>query len=128
MSLFKRLFSSNGSSNSVNFDWISLTDIEQLEEIIVQSYEQTIVIFKHSTRCSISRFALNNFEKDYNYSKESMLAYYLDLIIFRDVSNEIARKFQIEHQSPQIIVIKKGKAIFSTSHENIEAGILERFV
>ena len=128
MSLFKRLFSSNDSSNRVNFDWIPLTDIEQLEEIVVQSYEKTIVIFKHSTRCSISRFALNNFERDYNYPKESISAYYLDLISFRDVSNEIARKFEIEHQSPQIVVIKNGKAIYSASHQSIDAELLERFI
>src|SRR5690606_19548067 len=104
------------------------TDIEQLEEIVVQSYEKTIVIFKHSTRCSISRFALNNFERDYNYPKESISAYYLDLISFRDVSNEIARKFEIEHQSPQIVVIKNGKAIYSASHQSIDAELLERFI
>ncbi len=128
MSFFNRLFSSNKSSNEKEFDWIPLNDLQQLEDVVTHSFEKIVIIFKHSTRCSISRFALNSFEKEFNYPKEQIEPFYLDLIAHRDISNEIARKFEIEHQSPQLLVIKNGKAIFSTSHENIDAGILERFV
>lgn len=128
MSFFNRLFSSGESSNKKEFDWIPLNDLHQLEDIVTHSYEKIVVIFKHSTCCSISRFALNSFENEFNYPKEQIEAFYLDLIAHRDISNEIARRFEIEHQSPQILVIKNGKTIFSTSHESIDARILERFV
>lgn len=128
MSIFKRLFSSNEPSNKKDFNWVSLNDLEQLEDIVTTSYEKTVVIFKHSTRCSISRFALNSFENEFNYPKEKIEPFYLDLLVHRDISNEIARKFGVEHQSPQILVIKNGRAIYSASHESIDSGILERFV
>lgn len=128
MSIFKRLFSSNEPSNKKDFNWVSLNVLEQLEDIVTTSYEKTVVIFKHSTRCSISRFALNSFENEFNYPKEKIELFYLDLLVHRDISNEIARKFGVEHQSPQILVIKNGRAIYSASHESINAGILERFI
>ena len=128
MSIFKRLFSSNEPSNKKEFNWSPLNDLDQLEDIVTNSYEKTIVIFKHSTRCSISRFSLNSFENEFNYPKEKIECFYLDLLAHRDISNEIARKFQVEHQSPQVLVIKNGKAIYSASHESIDAGILERFI
>ena len=128
MCLFKRLFSSNETVHQNNFDWISLNDLHQLEEILTESYERTVVVFKHSTRCSISVFALNRFENDFHFSKEEILPFYLDLLSFREISNELATRFAVEHQSPQILVIKNGKAVFSTSHESINASILERFV
>lgn len=128
MSFFKRLFSSSQPTNSQNFDWISLDDLQQLEDVLSRSYEKIVVIFKHSTLCNISKFVLNRFEKEFNYPKEQIETFYLDLLSFRDISNEITRKFEVEHQSPQILVIKNGKVIYSTSHESIDAKVLERFV
>lgn len=128
MSLFKRLFSSNETTNQNGFDWVSLNDLHQIEEIITDSYERTVVIFKHSTRCSISRFALNRFESDFHFSKEEILPFYLDLLSFREISNELATRFAVAHQSPQILVIKNGKAIYAASHESIDAAALGRFV
>ena len=128
MGFFNRLFNSNNPSIKKEFGWILLTDLQQLEDVVLHSYEKTITIFKHSTRCSISRFALNSFENEFNLPKEKMTCFYLDLLAHRDISNEVARKFQIEHQSPQILVIKNGKTVYSTSHESINAGILERFI
>lgn len=128
MGFFNRLFSSNESSNEKEFDWIPLNDIKQLDEIITQSNEKTVIIFKHSTRCIISKFALKKFEENFNFPKEEILSYYLDLLSFREISNEIAKKFEVEHQSPQLLVIKNGKAVYSSSHSSIEAEILGRFV
>ncbi|MBL1410062.1 bacillithiol system redox-active protein YtxJ [Sphingobacterium faecale] len=128
MGFFRQLFSSNEQSNRKDFDWIPLNDQQQLQDIITNSYQKTIVIFKHSIRCSISRFVLNSFENEFDYPKEKIEAFYLDLIHFRDISNEIARRFNVQHQSPQILVIKNGKAVFSASHENIDAGFLVKFL
>jgi bacillithiol system protein YtxJ len=128
MSIFKRLFSSSEPAVQKTIDWHPLNDLTQISEVITRSYERTVVIFKHSTRCSISRFALDRFERDYHFTVEQMTAFYLDLIAFREISNEVSRKFGIEHQSPQIIVIKNGRAVFSASHESIDAALLGRFV
>ena len=127
MSFFDKLFGGDTNENISNVNWIPLTDISQLGEITEKSNERTIGIFKHSTRCSISRFALKQFENEYNLDN-SIDLYFLDLLNYRDVSNEIANQFKVEHQSPQILVIKNGVAVYNTSHDSIKASDLKQFV
>ncbi|WP_306352533.1 bacillithiol system redox-active protein YtxJ [Flavobacterium sp. '19STA2R22 D10 B1'] len=127
MSIFSKIF---GDSNAGNEDqsnaiqWIDLNDISQLDEIVAISEEKPVIIFKHSTRCSISRMALKNFEKEYNLSEDSVVAYFLDLLEHRDISNEITQRFNVVHQSPQLLLIKKGKSVYNTSHSDIDAEAL----
>lgn len=128
MSFINNLFGNNKSESSADAFWKTLENSEQLEEIKKTSLEKPVAIFKHSTRCSISRMAWNQFQKHYNISEDKMVVYYLDLIVHRDISNAIADDFEVQHQSPQIIVIKDGVAVFHTSHESIDAKDLEEFV
>ncbi|TNF08335.1 MAG: DUF2847 family protein, partial [Bacillota bacterium] len=53
--------------------------------------------------------------------------YFLDLLNHRDVSNEIANRFQVVHQSPQLILIKNGVAVYNASHSEIQAEVLEKY-
>jgi bacillithiol system protein YtxJ len=101
--------------------WIFLTSENQLEEIEKKSFEKLQVIFKHSTRCSISSISLNKFVDKYDVPAEAADIYYLDLLNYRSVSNEIGVKFQVIHQSPQIIVVKDGVSIYNASHYDIQA-------
>ena len=109
---------------SSKINWNALTDLQQLNTIVEESKEQPVVIFKHSTRCSISRMALKQFENHYDLHKE-VKPYFLDLIEYREVSNEIAERFQVMHQSPQILLIKDGKSIYNVSHDGIDAETLK---
>lgn len=129
MSLFNSLFgnssdSDNKDTNQNGLKWQSLTDISQLDSIVSESEEKPIVIFKHSTRCSISRMALKNFEREYDLSEEEATPYFLDLLNHRDISNEIAHKFHVIHQSPQLLLIKNGKSVYDVSHSEIDAEAL----
>ncbi|QIH37380.1 bacillithiol system redox-active protein YtxJ [Flavobacterium sp. Sr18] len=122
MSFFKNMFNSSDDKN-VNenkISWNELTDLGQLNEIIALSNEKPVAIFKHSTRCSVSRMALKQFENEFN-SSDKVTPYFLDLIAHRDISNEIAHRFGVTHQSPQLILIKEGKAIYNVSHSDIDA-------
>ncbi|HQW69252.1 MAG TPA: bacillithiol system redox-active protein YtxJ, partial [Flavobacterium sp.] len=107
--------------------WRQLTDLGQLNEIVEVSNEKLVLIFKHSTRCSISRYSLKQFENEFTF-EDKIVPYFLDLIAHRDVSNEIAQRFGVFHESPQIILIKEGKAIYDASHESIDAKKLETFI
>lgn len=107
--------------------WNELTSIDQLELIVTQSETQPVLIFKHSTRCSISRFALKQFEFEFDL-QEAILPYYLDLLNYRDVSNEIANRFNVHHQSPQVIVLKNREVIYHESHEGIAVSELRKHV
>lgn len=127
MSLFKNMFGTSGEEQQPSrIEWRQLTDLGQLNEIAALSNEKPVLIFKHSTRCSISRFALKQFENEFDL-EEKITPYFLDLLNYREVSNEIAHRFDVVHQSPQILLIKNEKAIFSTSHEDIDAKFLEQF-
>lgn len=124
MSIFDKVFGNSDSKGtpSSSIEWIQLTELQQLDDIINLSSETPVLIFKHSTRCSISRFALKNFEAEYAIEEEKLKPYFLDLLEHRDISNEIASRFGVMHQSPQVILIRDGKAIYNTSHSDIDAG------
>ena len=95
-------------------EWIALTNGSQLDEIIKKSVARVQVIFKHSTRCSISSVAQQRLQK--GKLPEELDFYYLDLIAYRSLSNQIAELFNVHHESPQVLVIKDGKCIFDESH------------
>lgn len=99
-------------------NWIPLRSTEELEQIILLSQEKPQVIFKHSTTCSISSVAKNRLEKA--TAPEETPFYYLDLLSYRSLSNSIADRFSIEHESPQILVIKEGKCVYDESHMGID--------
>ncbi len=126
--LFGKKESYQEEGNSSNVPWEVLHSISQLDEIEKMSHTTPVVIFKHSTRCGISRLALRSFEKGYDIPEGKMQAYYLDLLAHRDVSDEIAVRFQVIHQSPQILVIRNGHTVHHASHYTIEAGDLANFL
>lgn len=103
--------------------WHQLTDIGQLQNLIHSSQEQsanglTVLIFKHSTRCSISSMALSRLESRWK-DDEKIQTWYLDLLAHRDISNEIASVFNVEHASPQVLLIKNGRCFYHNSHNGI---------
>ena len=98
--------------------WISLQTDEHLTQLIQNSYTTPQVIFKHSTRCSISSVAKNRLERSTQPSE--MDFHFLDLIKLRSLSNKIAEEFKVYHESPQILVIKNGECIYDESHSGID--------
>ena len=128
MCFLKNMFGTKEENKSVSkVGWIQLTDLGQLNEIVDSSTDKVVVIFKHSTRCSISRMVLKQFENEFDL-QDKVVPYFLDLLEHRDISNEIATRFEVQHQSPQLIVIKDRKAVYNASHESIDAVKLEQFV
>jgi bacillithiol system protein YtxJ len=97
--------------------WIALETAEQIKQI--QQNPGYSVIFKHSTRCSISMMAKRKFELDWTDLPEDISLYFLDLIKYRDLSNQIAHDFQVHHESPQLLLIKDGECILDQSHSGI---------
>jgi bacillithiol system protein YtxJ len=100
-------------------NWIPLESEPQLASIIEGSTAQTALIFKHSTRCSISSMAKSRLEKAWHFSNEEITPYYLDLIEHRNISSAIADKLDVYHESPQVLLIKNGECIYDASHLDI---------
>jgi bacillithiol system protein YtxJ len=98
-------------------DWITLDSAEQLKEIKEQ--QGYSIIFKHSIRCSISLMAKRRLEMDKDHVPNGLKLYFLDLIRFRELSNQIAQDFHVHHESPQLLVIKDGECILDQSHGGI---------
>jgi bacillithiol system protein YtxJ len=106
--------------------WIPLSKIEDLTLIVEQSKIRPQAIFKHSTRCSISSVAKGRLERA--GKSENFDLHYLDLIKYRDISNAIADQFDVQHESPQIIMIKDGKCVYDESHNGISMDEIEEQV
>ena len=106
-------------------NWVQLTDLQQLEQLKKASFQAPVLFFKHSTRCSISVMALNRFEREWNNTNVN--PYFLDLLNYREVSNQIATLFEVEHQSPQVLLIKDGACVFHASHNAIDAQAVNEF-
>lgn len=100
-------------------EWKDLTSLQQLEDIIKESFNYPIVIFKHSTRCDQSNALLKNFERRYDAQDNIHKPYFLDLIAYRDVSDEIAIRFDVKHESPQVILVKDGVVMKYANHVEI---------
>ncbi|HLT08612.1 MAG TPA: bacillithiol system redox-active protein YtxJ [Cyclobacteriaceae bacterium] len=104
----------------MNKNWKTLDKLEQINEIKKESETRTVLIFKHSTRCSISGMAWDRLQRNWKAEdSEKLSPYYLDLIRYREISNLIAKEFGVEHESPQAILIKNGVATYDTSHMGI---------
>ena len=98
-------------------NWEKLINIDQLEAIKKESAINPVLIFKHSTRCSISDAAFARLERNWkDENAKRIKPYYLDLISFRSISSKIAEDFHIEHQSPQVLLIKDGNCVYDSSH------------
>jgi bacillithiol system protein YtxJ len=126
MGLLGSLFGGQESESESRIAWRLLRDLGQFEEMLQESYTQPVVVFKHSTRCSISRMALRQFENQWNLEGK-MVPYFLDLLEYRPISNTIAAQLEVIHQSPQVIVIRNGCAVYHASHEGISVEELQQF-
>ncbi|MEQ9466915.1 MAG: bacillithiol system redox-active protein YtxJ [Ekhidna sp.] len=113
--MLSNLFS---KKDAISFPWKELISAEQLNELDSASKEKPVVIFKHSTRCSISAMTLNRFERS-DIGDLAFEPYFLDLIAHRDVSNLVAERYGVKHESPQAILIRGGKAKYDASHMGI---------
>lgn len=131
MSIFNKIFKSGEEKPKEEkkaLPWQKLESIEQLETIMKSSNTKTQAIFKHSTRCGISRMVIRNFESSFDIEDNKLDLYYLDLLSFRNISDEISAKFQVFHESPQFIVIRNGVTVHHASHSAITPQVLHQFV
>ena len=118
MGIFKDLFAAK--DNPQPSFWKPITTPEDIESAKEESQHRKVAIFKHSTRCFISKTVLKNFENQIQSANPDVAFYFLDLIQYRSLSNQIAEEFNVPHQSPQLIILKGGKAIKDFSHQAID--------
>ena len=98
-------------------NWIELKSNSQIKEIVEKSKAKPQVIFKHSTRCSISAMAKGRLERGLAPGNADF--YFLDLINYRNISNQVSSEFDVSHESPQILIIRNGECVYDESHGSI---------
>ena len=133
MGILNKVFGGNSEKKSKPekksyLNWIPLTSLDQLNEIKETSETQFVMIFKHSTRCGISSMVIKRFENLFEEQHQNLKVYYLDLLNYRSISDEIGHTFQVMHQSPQLIVVKNSVAVHHASHYDIATTDLTRFL
>lgn len=112
------LFSKKDRKPETKEIWPHVTSVDQVDAIIEESKEHPVAFFKHSTRCGTSIMVLQDLKR--NWTENDLKIYYLDLLKHRDVSNAIAEKTQVVHQSPQLIALSEGEVKYHASHSNID--------
>lgn len=101
--------------------WSELKSVNQIDQIRQESKENSILIFKYSSRCSLSRMALDRLERNWHETEMTgVKPYFLDLITYRDISNRIADEFDVEHESPQVLIIENERSVYDQSHMAID--------
>ena len=133
MGLFNTIFGDKDNEKSKSqktsfVNWTPLTSLEQLETIKETSKNEAIFIFKHSTRCGISSMVIKRFEALFTEDHQHLKVYYLDLLNYRDISDEVGYTFQVMHQSPQLLIIKNGVSVFNASHYDVTQVNLTTFM
>lgn len=124
MSFLERL----RKSQAQNANWKTLDNPEQVDQLIADSYQKPVMIFKHSTTCGISADAKHRLEAGWNFPPEQLDFYYLDLLNHRSVSNLVAEKLGVRHESPQLIYIKDGQAVADASHHAVSSELVEEWL
>ena len=105
--------------------WINLDSPSVLEEAVAASYTRDVVIFKHSTACSISHMA--KLRLDSGWDLEGVLPYYLDLKTYRSLSQAVSERFNVHHESPQILMLKNGECVYAVSYTHLFNIELQKF-
>lgn len=116
------------SQQSLQEGWKVLETEAQLNQAIQDSHDKPVVLFKHSVTCGISAGAKHRLESDWDLDGEALDFYYLDLLAHRPISNKIAGDLEVLHQSPQLVVLKNGKAVFDTSHHKISVQAIKNAI
>ena len=117
---------SGSKKQASGINWTELTTDVFLGDLVKQSYELPVLLFKHSTRCGISSMVLRRFESDWDIEESQLKPVYLDLLAYRSLSDKIAREFNVLHQSPQILLIKDGTCIYDASHSGIDVNEIKQ--
>jgi len=106
------------STSSSKFSWSLLSNENLLQDLVKLSFSEKVLIFKHSTRCSISTMSKNRLESLGENSKIKN-CFLLDILNFKEISSKIESDFKVIHESPQVLIIQNGQCIYNASHNEI---------
>lgn len=113
------MFTENGT-DTVEY-WNVLESIPEVDEIFEQSKRRPQLLYKHSNRCGTCLFTKSEIENSSDDILKHSEMHFIDVISCRKVSDYIAEKLDIWHESPQAILLKNGKVVWHASHSAIKS-------
>jgi bacillithiol system protein YtxJ len=94
----------------------TLTHVDELEQVLAQSEEQPVLLFKHSYSCGVSAEALDELIEHLNERKDHVPVAMVTVQTHRDISNAVAARLGIRHETPQALLIRDRRVVWSASH------------
>jgi bacillithiol system protein YtxJ len=128
MNVFKTWFGlpdEAASAEQPGFPWIYLHALSDIDAIDERRAKKLQMLFKHSTSCGLSGMMLRRFEQQWEGMGDQMDFCFLDVISHRELSREVARRYQVLHQSPQLLILNQGGLLRHASHGEIGGISLE---
>ena len=110
------------------FNWFTIKSKEQFQELDRLSKDKLMVIFKHSTMCPISSMALKRFQKEADFDTEQVDLFFVNVIDQQAIADAIGEYYGVVHQSPQLLIIKNGEAVYHSSHSAVVPSAVNRFL
>jgi len=108
-----------------NINWLPLSELNQIEQLRERSKNVPCLIFKHSTRCSLSSLAQNRLESHWAFGEGDLIPYHLDLVANRPLSDAVVEAFGVRHESPQVLLIRNGVCTYHASHLDVSVKSLK---
>ena len=114
---------------TLEMEWNNLNKLTQLDEVKKESFEKPVLIFKYSTRCSTSRMVFDRLQRNWNEDDGAdVKPYFLDLLVHREISNSVAARYDVPHESPQVLIIRDDRSIYDESHFAIDFQSIRDFL
>lgn len=108
---------------------VPLQDIESLDEAIAESQDRPVLLFKHSRYCGVSCEALDELHSHIESRAAGAVAYKMITVqTHRPLSDAVAQRLGIRHETPQAILLRDGKAVWNASHFRITASQLDQLL
>ncbi|MFT6148263.1 MAG: bacillithiol system protein YtxJ [Saprospiraceae bacterium] len=108
-------------NNKMN--WIEITTLEQLDRISEISKSTPCVIYKHNTQCNTSEMMKYVLESDWKFKNNEVQPFILDIFQYASIAIAVEDKFQVHHQSPQVLLIKSEECTYDA--DNMEISVEE---
>ena len=121
-------FKTEETTPDKSFNWFTIKSKEQFQELDRLSKDKLMVIFKHSTMCPISSMALKRFQKEADFDTEQVDLFFVNVIDQQAIADAIGEYYGVVHQSPQLLIIKDGEAVYHSSHSAVVPSAVNRFL
>ncbi len=109
-------------------DLTTIHGVEELDRALAGSVERPLLLFKHSYACGTSAEALDELLAHVDGSRHDVRYAMVTVQTHRDVSNAVAAQLGIRHETPQALLIRSGRVVWSASHFRVTSNAIRQAI